>query len=179
MPGRGDARVSPQVELVVTHLEMTSRDALRPGGTVPEGVRLALVPHSQAGAAAREGYLQVGAPWHWTDRLHLDDGEWQAIVEEEQGEVWQARDDAGLVGYFQLAARGGEVAICYFGLVERCIGRGIGGWMLTRAVERCWSLGARRVTLNTCTLDGPAALPNYLRRGFTIVREERRTKEIA
>ena len=26
--------------------------------------------------------------------------------------------------------------------------------------------------LNTCTLDAPQALPNYLARGFTIVRED-------
>jgi hypothetical protein len=29
------------------------------------------------------------------------------------------------------------------------------------------------VILNTCTLDSPRALPNYLARGFTIVREDR------
>jgi hypothetical protein len=45
--------------------------------------------------------------------------------------------------------------------------------MLTRAVEEAFALGTRRVVLNTCTLDAPQALPNYLARGFTIVREER------
>ena len=28
------------------------------------------------------------------------------------------------------------------------------------------------MVLNTCTLDAPQALPNYLARGFTIVSEE-------
>ena len=45
--------------------------------------------------------------------------------------------------------------------------------MLTRAVEEAWRTPhARRVWLHTCTLDGPAALPNYLGRGFRIVRSE-------
>ena len=33
-------------------------------------------------------------------------------------------------------------------------------------------LGARRVWLHTCTLDNPAALPNYLKRGFVPVKTE-------
>jgi hypothetical protein len=32
--------------------------------------------------------------------------------------------------------------------------------------------------LNTCTLDAPQALPNYLARGFTITREERYSVEV-
>ncbi len=28
------------------------------------------------------------------------------------------------------------------------------------------------MTVNTCTLDHPSALPNYLKRGFAIVRTE-------
>ena len=35
------------------------------------------------------------------------------------------------------------------------------------------TLGATRVWLHTCTLDGEAALPNYLARGFTPFRTER------
>jgi hypothetical protein len=44
--------------------------------------------------------------------------------------------------------------------------------MLTRAVEEAFALGGTRVILNTCTLDAPQALPNYLARGFAITREE-------
>ena len=65
--------------------------------------------------------------------------------------------------------------IVYFGLIGRYFGRGLGGWMLTRAVEEAFALGATRVILNTCTLDAPQALPNYLARGFVIMREERYT----
>jgi len=70
------------------------------------------------------------------------------------------------------------VEVMYFGLVPSFIGRGLGGWLLTRAVEEAFALGGKRVILNTCTLDAPQALPNYLSRGFTIVREERYRLEI-
>jgi GNAT superfamily N-acetyltransferase len=55
-------------------------------------------------------------------------------------------------------------------------GRGLGGRLLTHAVQRAWTHAAgvatRRVWVNTCTLDHPAALANYLARGFVQFREE-------
>ena len=36
-------------------------------------------------------------------------------------------------------------------------------------------MGAKRVWLHTCTLDNPAALPNYLKRGFTPFKTEQFT----
>ena len=167
------------VDVRITHLEMTSPDALRPAIHAPDGVKLARVPDDEAASRARECYALVGAPWHWSDRQHFDDAAWQAMLDEEHGEVWLARDADGVAGYFQLANHGEVVELRYFGLAPRCIGRGIGSWMLTRATERAWSLGPTRVVLNTCSLDGPAALPNYLKRGFTVVREEHRTREIS
>ena len=41
-----------------------------------------------------------------------------------------------------------------------------------RAVEEAWTLGAARVWLHTNSRDAPAALPNYLARGFRIVKAE-------
>jgi hypothetical protein len=40
------------------------------------------------------------------------------------------------------------------------------------AVEQAFGLGARRVGLHTCTLDNPAALPNYLKRCFVSFKTE-------
>ena len=54
-------------------------------------------------------------------------------------------------------------------------GRGLGGALLTEAVERAWAAGAARVWLHTCTFDHPAAIPNYLARGFTVFRTEEYT----
>ena len=48
----------------------------------------------------------------------------------------------------------------------------LSGVPMTEAVERAWSMGARRVWLHTCTFDHPAALPNYLKRGFTVFKTE-------
>jgi hypothetical protein len=43
---------------------------------------------------------------------------------------------------------------------------------LDEAVQRAWALAPNRVWLHTCTLDHPAALSNYLARGFVPFGEE-------
>jgi len=164
--------------VTVTYLEMRSPEQLVPAGGPPDGVRVEQATGADAARAAHECYRRVGEPWYWTDRLPLDEAGWQQLLDEEGGEVWRARAGEELVGYFQLARRDRAVEIRYFGLVPEWIGRGVGGWLLTRAVERAWSLKPARVVLNTCTLDHPAALANYLRRGFTVVREELRQREM-
>ena len=68
--------------------------------------------------------------------------------------------------------------IRYFGLVPEAMGQGLGRWLLHRTIALAWATAPSRVILNTCTLDGPAALPNYLARGFTIVREEHQLREL-
>lgn len=76
-------------------------------------------------------------------------------------------------GYFELNKQhDGSIEIVYFGLMREYMGRGLGKQMLTAAAERAWWLGASRVWLHTCTLDYPAALPNYLARGFVKFHEE-------
>lgn len=167
-----------RVDVVITHLEMRHREDLQAATHVPAGVRVEQML-DDAAYWARECYLRVGGPWHWTDRASYDVETWAQLLAEESGEVWVARAGDEVVGYFQLARKGREVELRYFGLVEEWIGRGVGSWLLTRAVERAWGLGATRVILNTCTLDHPNALRNYLRRGFSVVREEHRQREIA
>jgi hypothetical protein len=70
------------------------------------------------------------------------------------------------------------VEIVYFGLMRHAIGHGIGGAFLSDALARAWAGDTHRVWLHTCTLDHPAALPNYLKRGFSIVRTEQYTARI-
>ena len=43
---------------------------------------------------------------------------------------------------------------------------------MNRALEIAWSRPVDRVWLHTCSLDDPAALPNYVSRGFRPFREE-------
>ena len=62
--------------------------------------------------------------------------------------------------------------VAYFGLLPGFVGRGLGKFLLTQAVERAWARGAARVWLHTSSLDHTSALPNYLSRGFSIWKQE-------
>jgi GNAT superfamily N-acetyltransferase len=68
-------------------------------------------------------------------------------------------------------SRAAKIAI--FGLLRDFHGRGLGGHALTLALSRAFEVGPR-VWLTTCSLDGPNALPNYLKRGLEVFREEER-----
>ena len=76
-------------------------------------------------------------------------------------------------GYFELRrdAENG-VEIVYFGLLKEFHGRGLGGHLLSQAVQRAWEAGAGRVWVHTNTLDHPFALPNYVKRGFSVYKTE-------
>lgn len=92
--------------------------------------------------------------------------------------MWLMTYADDIAGYFELKKEAdGSTEIAYFGLLPQFIGRGLGKHLLTRAIEQAWADDARRVWLHTCTDDDPAALPNYLKRGFKTFKTETYTVE--
>ena len=165
-------------EVVRTHLELSTRAALSPARRPESTVQLDREPGITSADYLRV-YTEVGGQFHWTDRLRWSASELDAYLGSPWVQVWVLRAGGETAGFFELHQHGeGHVEIMYFGLVPAFVGRGLGGWLLTRAVEESFALGAARVILNTCTLDAPQALPNYIARGFRIVREERYTVEL-
>jgi GNAT superfamily N-acetyltransferase len=155
-----------------THLEMRHLGELIPARPPAEPVEL--VRRDQLSAAEYLSlYALVGERWLWRDRLAWNDAELDAYLAQPSVHVWTPLVRGETAGYFELK-RGADrvVELVYFGLAPAFFGRGIGGWLLTRAVEEAFALDAARMVLNTCTLDAPQALPNYLARGFRIVSED-------
>ena len=68
--------------------------------------------------------------------------------------------------------------ITSFGLLPSLLGQGLGGPVLTVAVEKVWLMGAARVWPHTCSLDHPRALANYRARGFKVFRESTEAQEV-
>jgi len=123
----------------------------------------------------RRMYRSVGGPWQWTDRLQWSDEDWRGYVHRPALETWVGRLEGQTVGYFELEAQDdGNVEIAYFGLMPECIGLGLGGPLLTAAVERAWQMGeTRRVWVHTCTKDHKHAVDNYRKRGFEVFKTQR------
>jgi len=155
-----------------TYLELAALSALRPGRPLTRPVALAR-RRPIAAAEYRALYDLVGERWLWRDRRIWSDQELDTYLASPYVHVWSATQDDEIVGFFELHQHEASIVeIMYFGLAPQFIGVGLGGWLLTRAAEEAFALGAASIVLNTCTLDSPHALPNYLARGFHIVREE-------
>jgi GNAT superfamily N-acetyltransferase len=155
-----------------TYLEMTAPADLRPARSADPAARVERIEGCPA-SFYRYLYAEVGRAYRWTDRLPWTDDDIRAHLATPGVSVWLLTVHAAPAGYFELkAASDGSTEIAYFGLLPDFIGRGYGKHLLTQAVERAWSTGARRVWLHTCTLDDPAALPNYRARGFRPFKEE-------
>lgn len=121
-------------------------------------------------------YSEVGRAWHWYERLHWSDDELGAFLARPEVGVWALYLDDQPAGYMELVQHPDRsVEIGYFGLMTFATGKGLGKWFLEWAVARAWKWGdvPERVWLHTCTLDHPAALPNYLKRGFVVTRTEK------
>ena len=156
-----------------TYLEMRDRAQLRPGQAPPvPAVRIEQV-HDCPPSFWRYLYTEVGAKYHWHDRLSWTDEHIARYLADPALSLHVMWVSGAPAGYFELRVDADRsVEIVYFGLLDQFTGRGLGAYMLTHAVTTAWDTGALRVWLHTNTLDHPAALPNYLKRGFAITRTE-------
>jgi GNAT superfamily N-acetyltransferase len=159
------------IEVTRTYLELPSPDSLRAAASPDPAADVRRETCSVA--FYRSLYGMVGRAYNWYERDAWTDNELARHLAQASVGVWVLRVGDESAGYFELARHeDGAVEIAYFGLVPAYVGRGLGKYLLTRAVEEAWKLGASRVWLHTCTLDHPSALPNYLARGFTPFRTE-------
>jgi GNAT superfamily N-acetyltransferase len=164
--------------VTTTHLEMTSREQLRPGKPGATSLQLRRVEIALP-ELNRFLYAAVGAGFNWYSRLPWDYARWLAYVDRPDLETWIGYVSGTPAGYFELERQdGGNVELTYFGLLPRFVGQGVGGELLTAAIGRAWDTGAARVWVHTCTLDHPSALPNYQARGFKVFRVEDKIEEL-
>ncbi len=118
-------------------------------------------------------YEIVGRQWGWNDKLSWSDQQWKAYAEADGLSTWVAYSGGSPAGYFELQQhKAASVEIAYFGLVPRFIGKGLGGFLLSKAIKSAWEMGASRVWVHTCSLDHPNALRNYQARGMKIFKTE-------
>jgi GNAT superfamily N-acetyltransferase len=151
---------------VRTYLEMRDRTQLRTARLGDPAIRVERVDDCPA-SFWRYLYTEVGREYGWIDRLPWSAGEIRAYLDDPAVSLWLMTVRGAPAGYFELRRdASGGVEIAYFGLLPEFTGRGLGGHLLTEAVEQAWATGAARVWLHTSSLDHPAALPNYLTRGF-------------
>ena len=165
------------VEVTRTYLEMRSPSELHPARSADPSIKI----EQQLKCSVelfRLLYREVGRAYFWTDRLPWSDEQITDYLRQPEVSLWLMTYDTEIAGYFELKQEAdGSTEVAYFGLMPQFTGRGLGKHLLTCAVEQAWADGARRVWLHTCTDDDPAALPNYLKRGFKPFKTEKYSAE--
>jgi GNAT superfamily N-acetyltransferase len=163
---------SETVEVTKTYLQMISPGELIGAESPGEHVRVERVIECPS-SFYRYLYSEVGRNYHWIDRSNWSDDEIRSHLDRPEVSLWVVYSSGAPAGYFELEQHSdGSIEVAYFGLVREFIGRGLGKYLLTYAVSKAWEAGANRVWLHTCTLDDPAAMPNYLKRGFKPFKSE-------
>ena len=106
-------------------------------------------------------------------RLKLSDAELASIIQDPLDEMHVLDVDGVPAGFAELDRRkSADFELVQFGLTGDFIGQGLGKWFLQWVIDKAWSYQPKRFWLHTCTLDHPAALPNYLKAGFTDYKRE-------
>jgi GNAT superfamily N-acetyltransferase len=156
-----------ELAAVVTYLEMHAPPAQE---LPPSTLQLSPVADPTADRY-RALFRKVGAPWLWFSRLVMPDEQLEAIIRHPEVELFEVAAVEAVVGMLELDFREpGQCELAFIGLVPELSGKGHGKWLLGEAVRRAWRDGVKRVHVHTCSLDHPAALPAYIRAGFSPYR---------
>ena len=159
--------------LITTYLEMRSRDQLCPKRA--DARFQVREKRDRDWRFNRDLYLRVGERWDWIDKRPWTDEQWKEYAVAAELRTFAGYYDDALVGYYELRRdREGGIEIAYFGLLPEWIGRGLGGALLTSAIEGAWRMepNTSRVWVHTCNRDHPQALANYQARGMIVYKFE-------
>jgi GNAT superfamily N-acetyltransferase len=165
-------------DVTIKFLEMNAPGELHPKRVSLSGVTVARMPAPMP-ELNRFFYATVGAEYSWSDRVNWPLVKWREYLERPGVDTYVLAVDGIPAGFFELVRHENrDVEIKYFGLIGSYIGKGLGGHMLTAAVEAAWAAGAKRVIVDTCSLDHPNAFDHYVARGFKLYRTDVVKKDI-
>lgn len=163
------------LDITITYLEMTAPPAEAVSLPPTSGIQIlrAVAPPVHF---YRYLYNTVGAPWLWYERRQMNDATLESNIHDPLVEIYVLYLHGVPAGYAELDRRTPDIVdLAYFGLMPDFIGQRLGGYFLHWALVRAWRDEPIKVTVNTCTLDHPAALPAYQKAGFTPVRTVTKT----
>lgn len=174
----GTSGTGKRIPMTVTFLEMKAKPAVLPPPQ-PKGKVAILRSDKPAPHFYRYLYDTIGEGYFWVDRRKLNREQLAGIIHDPQNALYVLYTDGSPAGMAELDFRKeGVVNISYFGLMPEMTGRGFGFFLLYHTCLNAWMPSVRRLTVNTCTLDHPRALPLYQRMGFTAYAREERYVEL-
>lgn len=166
-----------EIEITTTFLEMLSPREFKPKRPARSDAAVKKV-EIPTPVINHFFFVNVGRPWKWYSRLKWTLADWKNLVEKETVTTWIGYIKGSPFGYIELVRQAESVEIAFFGLLPQYIGMGLGGFLLSEAIRLAWELNPQRVWVHTCTLDYKYALNNYLARGLTIYKQEKKTEQV-
>lgn len=165
------ATIEP-ITVTVTHLEMSAPPAYYPPLPLNQNVAL-LRAHGMPRHFYRYLMDRVGRQWHWVNALRIDDETLDGMLAEPDRNITTLYLDGAPAGFFEVCPNGDEYELHFFGLMPHATGRGLGRWFLGAAIQAAWGPKPNTVSVETCTLDHPAALSLYQKLGFSPVGQRK------
>jgi GNAT superfamily N-acetyltransferase len=172
------AQAKRRIPMTVTFLEMNAKPAALPPPQ-PKGKVALLKVEKPTAHFYRYLYDTIGADYYWVDRKRLTPEALTETIQDPRNRIYVLYTEGNPSGMAELDLRKpGQANISYFGLMPEAIGRRLSFFFLYHCVMNAWAEGVTRLTVNTCTLDHPRALPLYQRLGFTAYSREERFVEL-
>lgn len=172
------AKAARRIPMTVTFLEMNAKPHCLPPRQ-PRGKVALLKCEKPPTHFYRYLYDTVGDDYYWVDRRKLTPEKLTEIIHDPLNQLYVLYVEGNPAGMAELDLRKqGEVNISYFGLMPEAIGRRMGFFFFYHTCMNAWAQPIHRLTINTCTLDHPRALPLYQRLGFRAYAREERFVEL-
>lgn len=153
----------------ITHLEMTARP--KTSLPYPANIQTAVMRVKEIPLAYyRFIYRQVGARWHWVDRVRMKDQALSKLLHADGVHIHVLYIDGAPSGFFEFHEQAdGLIELTHFGLMEHALGLGVGKWFMQQAIYAIWDFSPQKVVVTTNNLDHPRALQLYQMFGFSPV----------
>jgi hypothetical protein len=163
-----------RIPMTVTFLEMTAKPAALPPPS-PRGRHAILRAEKPPPHFYRYLYDTIGEKYFWVDRRKISAEKLIEIIHAPTNYLYVLYTDGNPSGMAEMDLKpDGTANIAYFGLMPEAQGRHLSFFFLYHSCMNAWAHPISRLTVNTCTLDSPRALPLYQRLGFVpYAREER------
>ncbi|MBB2202073.1 GNAT family N-acetyltransferase [Gluconacetobacter tumulisoli] len=159
------------VDLLVTYLHMTEPPRGAPILTPDLGT--SITREMPCAEAYLPLYRAVGDHVKWDHRLRMSRDELTQFLNAASTHVYVLRRNNEAVGLCEFEGVGRpDIELVHFGVVPAIQGRGLGRYLLDRALRAVWSYGPRRIWLHTDTNDHRNALATYMRAGFEMYRRQ-------
>ncbi|MEM9422532.1 MAG: GNAT family N-acetyltransferase [Pseudomonadota bacterium] len=156
------------ISVTVTYLEQTKRPQF-PQLHPPSGKTALMKAENPPADFYRFLFNRIGEKHKWVSRRYLNNDELVPLIHDPNIEIFVLYKDGWPAGFAEIV--GGfeeEVEFKFLGLLPEAQGTGLGRWFLQEVLAIIWSRGPKRVIIETCTLDHPAALRLYQKAGFTV-----------